>query len=225
VRFEHGTVFDCRQADDKVSFAALVRHAHEQRVSLGERGFYATPDIDFNWDKGQGKPFYYYTSGCAVSEVLIDRLTGDVKVPRIDILMDFGRSINPAVDRGQVIGGFIQGMGWVTTEVLRHGETGELWTHSPTTYKVPNVTDVPAIFNVAFLDQPNPVNLYGSKAVGEPPLLLAVSVWTAIKHALSFVGGEHAPKLSLPATNEEIVRYLAECSQRTSERPAEQVTV
>jgi xanthine dehydrogenase large subunit len=225
VRFENGTVFDRRKTDGKVSFSALLRLAHEQRVSLGERGFYATPDIDFNWDSGQGKPFYYYTSGCAGSEVLIDRLTGDVKVPRVDILMDFGRSINPAVDRGQVIGGFVQGMGWVTTEVLRYGETGELWTHSPTTYKVPNVTDVPPIFNVAFLDHPNPVNLYGSKGVGEPPLLLAVSVWTAIKHALSFVGGEGVPKLSLPASNEEILRCLAECSQRTIERATEQVTV
>jgi xanthine dehydrogenase large subunit len=177
------------------------------------------------WDKGQGKPFYYYTSGAAVSEVLIDRLTGDVKVPRVDILIDFGRSINPAVDRGQVIGGFVQGLGWVTTEDLRYSETGELWTHSPTTYKVPNVTDVPPIFNVAFLDHQNPVNLYGSKAVGEPPLLLAVSVWTAIKHALSFVSGEQVPKLSLPATNEEILRRLAECAQRRIERPVEQVTV
>jgi xanthine dehydrogenase large subunit len=225
VRFENGSVFDRRKTDVKMSFQALVRLAHEQRVSLGERGFYATPDIDFNWDSGQGKPFYYYTSGCAVSEVLIDQLTGDVKVPRVDILMDFGRSINPAVDRGQVIGGFVQGMGWVTTEELRYGATGELWTHSPTTYKVPNVTDVPPIFNVAFLDHVNPVNLYGSKAVGEPPLLLAVSVWTAVKHALSFLGGEHLPKLSLPATNEEILHCLAECRQRSSERPAEQVTV
>jgi xanthine dehydrogenase large subunit len=225
MRFENGNVFDRRKPGAKVSFQVLVRHAHEQRVSLGERGFYATPDIDFNWDSGQGKPFYYYTSGCAVSEVLIDRLTGDVKVPRVDILLDLGRSINPAVDRGQVIGGFVQGMGWVTTEVLRYDQTGELWTHSPTTYKVPNVTDVPPIFNVAFLDHENPVNLYGSKAVGEPPLLLAVSVWTAVKHALSFVGGEQVPRLNLPATNEEILRCLAECPRRTIEQPAEQVTV
>jgi xanthine dehydrogenase large subunit len=225
VCFDNGSVFHRGNPGVKLSFQRLVRLAHEQRVSLGERGFYATPEIDFNWDKGQGKPFYYYTSGAAVSEVLIDRLTGDVKVPRVDILIDFGRSINPAVDRGQVIGGFVQGLGWVTTEDLRYSETGELWTHSPTTYKVPNVTDVPPIFNVAFLDHQNPVNLYGSKAVGEPPLLLAVSVWTAIKHALSFVSGEQVPKLSLPATNEEILRRLAECAQRTIERPVEQVTV
>jgi xanthine dehydrogenase large subunit len=225
VRFEDGGVFDRRKTDVTISFQALVRLAHEQRVSLGERGFYATPDIDFNWDSGQGKPFYYFTSGCAVSEVLIDRLTGDLKVPRVDLLMDFGRSINPAIDRGQVIGGFIQGMGWVTTEDLRHGETGELWTHSPTTYKVPNVTDVPPVFNVAFLNHENPVNLYGSKAVGEPPLLLAVSVWTAVKHALSFVSGGQVPKLNLPATGEEILRRLTEYSQRPSERPVEQVTV
>jgi xanthine dehydrogenase large subunit len=225
VRFEDGGVLDRRRTDVTIGFQALVRLAHEQRVSLGERGFYATPDIDFNWDSGQGKPFYYFTSGCAVAEVLIDRLTGDLKVPRVDLLMDFGRSINPAIDRGQVIGGFIQGMGWVTTEDLRHGATGELWTHSPTTYKVPNVTDVPPVFNVALLDHENPVNLYGSKAVGEPPLLLAVSVWTAVKHALSFVSGGQVPKLNLPATNEEILRRLTEHSQRPSKRPAEQVTV
>lgn len=225
VCFENGNVFDRHKPEVKVGFPALVRLAQEYRVSLGERGFYATPEIDFNWDGGQGKPFYYYTCGCAASEVLIDRLTGDVQVSRVDILMDFGRSINPAIDRGQVIGGFVQGMGWVTTEDLRYGETGELWTHSPTTYKVPNVTDVPPIFNVAFLDHQNPVNLHGSKAVGEPPLLLAVSVWTAIKHALSFLGGEQVPKLNLPATNEEILRYLAECPKRMIEQPAEQVTI
>jgi xanthine dehydrogenase large subunit len=225
VRFENGSVFDRRKTDTRISFEALVRLAHEQRVSLGERAFYATPGIDFNWEIGQGQPFYYFTSGCAAAEVLIDRLTGDVKVQRVDMLMDFGRSINPAIDRGQVIGGFIQGMGWVTTEDLRYGATGELLTHSPTTYKVPAVTDVPPVFNVAFLDLENPVNLYGSKAVGEPPLLLAVSVWTAIKHALSFVSSPKVPKLSLPATNEEILRRLAEYAQRTTLQPAEQVTV
>ena len=206
VCFEKGIVLD-RQTQAKMTFQDVVRLAHEQRVDLGERGFYATPTIGFDWMTGHGQPFYYYTCGCAVAEVLVDRLTGEVKVPRVDMLMDFGRSINPAIDRGQAIGGFIQGLGWVTTEDLRYGPAGELWTHSPTTYKVPCVTDVPAVFNVAFLDQPNPVNLHASKAVGEPPLLLAVSVWTAVKHALSFVCGGQS-KLNLPATKEEVLDRL-----------------
>src|SRR5262249_24527304 len=142
VCFENGEVFDRDRPGNKLSFRQLVGLAHEQRVSLGERGFYATPNIHFNWDTGQGTPFYYYTNGCAAAEVLIDRLTGDVKVTRVDILMYFGKSINPAIDRGQVTGGFIQGMGWVTTECLRYSEAGALLSHSPTTYKVPNVTDV-----------------------------------------------------------------------------------
>jgi xanthine dehydrogenase large subunit len=224
VSFEKGDVLD-RKGQGKLSFQDVVRLAYEQRVSLGERGFYATPGIDFNWETGQGQPFYYYTCGCAVAEVVVDRLTGEVKVARVDLLMDFGRSINPAIDRGQTVGGFIQGMGWVTTEDLRYGATGELWSHSPTTYKVPNVTDVPPVFNVAFLDQPNPVNLFGSKAVGEPPLLLAVSVWTAVKHALSFVAGGKVPKLNLPASNEEVLRRLSEYQESAAARLREPVSV
>ena len=196
VEYAEGSVFDRRRPAIRLSFAELVGLAYEQRVSLGERGFYATPGVDFNRETGKGNPFLYFTNGCAAAEVLIDRFTGDLRVLRVDILMDLGRSINPGIDRGQVIGGFVQGMGWVTTEELRYSEKGALLSHSPTTYKVPNATDLPPIFNVNFLDNPdNGVNLYGSKAVGEPPLLLAVSVWTAVKHALSFVangGGTEA---------------------------------
>jgi xanthine dehydrogenase large subunit len=211
VHFEAGGVLDLRRPDRRLGFAELVRLAYEQRVSLGERGFYATPGVDFNRETGKGNPFLYYTNGCAAAEVLIDRFTGDVKVTRADVLIDLGRSINPAIDRGQVIGGFVQGMGWVTTEDLRYSNTGELLSHSPTTYKVPNVTDVPPVFNVSFLDErDNPLNLYGSKAVGEPPLLLAVCVWAAVKHALSFASGGRPCRLNLPATNEEVLRRLTE---------------
>jgi xanthine dehydrogenase large subunit len=216
VHFDNGTVFDGRRPGLRLSFRELVGLGYEQRINLGERGFYATPGVDFNRETGKGNPFLYYTNGCAAAEVLIDRFTGDVKVTRVDILLDIGRSINPAIDRGQVIGGFVQGMGWVTTEYLCHSSTGELLSHSPTTYKIPNVTDVPPIFNVDFLDHENPLNIYGSKAVGEPPLLLGVSVWAAIKHALSFAAGGRVPLLNLPATNEEILGRLAELS---SERP------
>ena len=214
IEFAEGRVFDQRLPAVRLSFAEVIAMAYEQRISLGERGFYATPGVDFNRETGKGNPFLYYTNGCAAVEVQIDRFTGELQVRRIDILMDLGRSLNPGIDRGQVIGGFVQGMGWVTTEELRYSEKGELLSHSPTTYKVPNVTDVPPIFNVDFLDNPdNGINLYGSKAVGEPPLLLAVSVWTAVKHALSFVGNGRSSKLKLPATCEEILQCLTEGSE------------
>src|SRR5207247_1354358 len=142
---------------------------------LGERGFYATPGVDFNRDTGKGTPFLYFTNGVACSEVVIDRFTGELKIARTDLLMDAGESINPGIDRGQIVGGFIQGVGWVTTEELVYAANGELLSHSPTTYKIPNISDRPAIFNVRFLDNPrNDVSLYRSKAVGEPPLLLGI---------------------------------------------------
>jgi xanthine dehydrogenase large subunit len=220
IAFENGSIFDRRQPTVKLGFRDLVRLAYEQRVNLGERGFYATPGVDFNRETGRGNPFLYYTNGCAVAEVRIDRFTGDVKVVRVDILMDLGRSINPAIDVGQVIGGFVQGMGWVTTEDLRYAPTGELLSHSPTTYKVPSVTDVPPIFNVDFLDNPeNRLNIYGSKAVGEPPLLLGVSVWAAVKHALSFAAGGQVVRLNLPATNEEVLQRLSESREKSRTRP------
>lgn len=218
IRFEQGRVFDIRKPHERLTFAELVALAYELRVDLGARGFYATPGVDFNRDTGRGNPFLYYTNGVAASEVLIDRFTGDVKVVRVDLLMDVGQSINPGVDRGQVIGGFVQGMGWVTTEELRYSDTGELWSHSPTTYKIPNVTDVPAEFHVEFLDNPeNRMNVFASKAVGEPPLLLGISVWAAVKHALTSAAG-HAVTLDLPATNEEVLRRLSET--RTAKEPA-----
>ena len=220
VRFERGEVFDIRKPVCRFSFKDLVKLAYEQRIDLGERGFYATPGVDFNRDTGRGNPFLYYTNGAAVSEVLLNRFTGDVKVKRVDLLIDVGRSINPGVDRGQVIGGFVQGMGWVTMEELRYSETGELLSHSPTTYKIPHVTDLPEIFNIQFLDNPhNTVNIYSSKAVGEPPLLLGVSVWAAVKNALSFVAGREPLNLQLPATNEEVLRCLSLCKQRSALAP------
>ena len=124
IEFAAGCVCDRRRPAVRLTFAELVGIAHEQRVSLGERGHYATPGVDFNRETGTGNPFLYYTNGCAAAEVALDRFTGDVKVLRVDILMDLGRSINPAIDRGQVIGGFVQGMGWVTTEDLRYSAQG-----------------------------------------------------------------------------------------------------
>ncbi|HYI07719.1 MAG TPA: xanthine dehydrogenase molybdopterin binding subunit [Thermoanaerobaculia bacterium] len=192
----------------KLSWEELIKAAYHERVPLGERGFYATPRLDWDWTSGRGTPFLYFTMGTSCSEVLIDRFTGEMKVLRADVLMDIGRPINPGVDRGQLVGAFIQGMGWVTTEELRYTEGGELLSHSPTTYKIPNINDVPEIFNVDWIDHDNPVNVAGSKAVGEPPLLMAISVWCAVKNALQFVANGDIAQLRLPATNEEILSRL-----------------
>ena len=190
------------------SWEKLVKLAYHERVSLGERGFYATPRLDWDWTSGRGTPFLYFTMGVACSEVLIDRFTGDLKVLRCDVLMDIGKPINPGIDRGQLVGAFIQGMGWVTTEELRYDDKGVLLAHSPTTYKIPNINDVPEVFNVDWIDVENPINVRGSKAVGEPPLLMAISAWCAVKHALGFVSNGELAKLKLPATNEEILSRL-----------------
>ncbi len=206
--FEDGYVYDRRRPEHRITFQEVVPMAYRARLPLGERGYYATRGIDFDWSKGQGNPFLYFTMGAAVSEVLIDRFTGDMQVQRIDILMDVGKSINPGINRGQIIGAFVQGMGWLTTEELKYSEKGDLLSYSPTTYKIPNIMDVPDVFNVACIDNENTVNIRGSKAVGEPPLLLAISVWTAVKHALSFVSGDELPRLATPATNEQILSRL-----------------
>jgi xanthine dehydrogenase large subunit len=207
---QNNYAFDSRAPQHRITFKALVCQAYIERVNLGERGFYATPGVDFNRETGKGHPFLYFTNGVAAAEVLIDRFTGEMRVPRVDLLMDIGQSMNPGIDRGQITGGFIQGMGWVTTEELKYSPTGELWSHSPTTYKIPNISDVPEIFNIATLHNPdNAVSLRRSKAVGEPPLLLGVCVWTAVKNALSYTqrnGG--CVELELPATPEQILKVL-----------------
>lgn len=199
---------------ESLSWESLVKLAYQERVSLGERGFYATPRLDWDWTSGRGTPFLYFTMGTACCEVLIDRFTGELKVLRADVLMDIGRPINPGVDRGQLVGAFIQGLGWVTTEDLRYAPTGELLSHSPTTYKIPNINDLPPEFSMNWIDVDNPVNVAGSKAVGEPPLLMAISAWCAVKHALGFVSNGDLAQLRLPATNEEILMRLTESTRK-----------
>ncbi|HET7705520.1 MAG TPA: xanthine dehydrogenase molybdopterin binding subunit [Thermoanaerobaculia bacterium] len=206
--FADGHVWDAADLTKKMTFNDLVGIAYRSRTSLGERGFYATPRISWDWTTG-GNPFLYFTMGVACSEVLIDRFTGEMKVLRSDVLMDIGKPINPGVDRGQITGAFIQGMGWLTTEDLQYDAQGELLSHSPTTYKIPNIHDLPEVFNVDWIEHDNPVNLYGSKAVGEPPLLMSISVWCAVKHALSFVSNGDVPKLRVPATAEEILMRIS----------------
>jgi xanthine dehydrogenase large subunit len=207
IGFENSRAFVKNDPAKSTAFGSVTCQAYEDRVNLGERGFYITPGVDFNRDTGQGTPFLYFTNGVACSEILIDRFTGQLTVARVDLLMDAGRPINPGIDRGQIIGGFVQGMGWVTTEELMYGSRGQLLSYSPTTYKIPNVSDVPAIFNVAFLDNPNnDVSIYRSKALGEPPLLLGLSVWMAVKNALLSLND--VVPLRMPATGETILMVM-----------------
>ncbi|MEO0586248.1 MAG: xanthine dehydrogenase molybdopterin binding subunit [Planctomycetota bacterium] len=220
--FADGVVRDQRRPGREVRFEEVVTNAYEQRVSLGERGFYATPGIEFNRATGKGVPFRYFTTGAACSEVLIDRFTGEMVVTRLDLIMDLGRPINPGIDRGQVIGGYVQGMGWCTTEELVYGDDGRLLSYSPTTYKIPAITDLPPICNVRFLDAPDhPISLHGSKAVGEPPLLLGLSAWLAAKDALRYVLPGNERKLALPATGEAILLAMESAPRGVAGRTQE----
>jgi xanthine dehydrogenase large subunit len=209
---------DVRFADDVVRvngvelpFPELVRAAYEARVQLWSDGFYATPGLHWDARTLQGRPFFYYAYGAALSEVAVDTLTGEWKLLRADLLHDVGRSLNPAVDIGQVEGAFIQGMGWLTMEELAwHPTTGRLLTHAPSTYKIPTANDCPPVLEVALFDNANEQDsLHRSKAVGEPPLLLAFSVFLAIRDAVSAAGGHRVdPPLRAPATGEAILDAL-----------------
>jgi xanthine dehydrogenase large subunit len=211
VRFADNAVYDTRRPDVRIAFGPLCAEARRERVDLGARGFFATPGIDFNRETGHGTPFFYYTQGAAVVEAAIDRFTGELTVPRADLLIDIGRSINPGVDRGQIVGGFIQGLGWATAEALIYNERGALLSYSPTTYKIPAITDVPPDFRVELFDNnDNTQNVRRSKAVGEPPLMLGIAAWAAVKNALSYVSADAAAALTLPATGEEILRCLTQ---------------
>tara|TARA_Y100001970_G_C14258667_1_gene877673 strand:+ start:4656 stop:7079 length:2424 start_codon:yes stop_codon:yes gene_type:complete len=202
---------DIRFPDKKITFKELVSLAYMDRVNLGERAFYKTPKINFNRETSKGEPFYYYTTGAAISEILIDRFTGYLKIERSDLMLDIGKSINPCIDKGQILGGFIQGVGWVTNEDLRYSDKGELLSYSPTTYKIPNIQDIPDVFNLETVENPHhKINVQKSKAVGEPPLMLSLSVWIAVKHALSCISNRKIPRLNLPATGEEILRRIKE---------------
>jgi xanthine dehydrogenase molybdopterin-binding subunit B len=173
---------------------------------LSATGYYRTPDIHWDRVKGKGKPFHYFAYGAAVTEVEVDGFTGMMRVLRTDILQDVGDSINEGINRGQVEGGFVQGMGWLTCEELKWDDKGRLLTHSPDTYKIPAIGDMPQIFNVSFLKNATQSSvIHGSKAVGEPPLMLAISVREAIRDAVAAFGktGGEVP-LSSPATCEAI---------------------
>ena len=195
------------------SFAQLAREAYLARVPLSATGYWRTPELFFDRDKWRGNPFYYFAYGAAVSEVVIDTLTGEFRVLRADLLHDCGRSINPAIDRGQVEGGFIQGMGWLTMEELVWTADGALLTHAPSTYKIPVASDCPPVFNVALWERGENVQdvVYRSKAVGEPPLMLALSVFHAIYDAVGSTSASRDPvPLEAPATPENILKAMHE---------------
>ena len=192
----------------EIAFADLVKAAYMGRVQLSATGFYATPKIHWDRKAGRGQPFYYFAYGAAAAEVAVDTLTGEYKVERVDILHDCGTSLNPAIDKGQIEGGFIQGMGWLTTEELVWDAKGVLKTHAPSTYKIPVASDRPRLFNVALLENaPNrEATIHRSKAVGEPPLMLAISVLHALSDAVASVGGHRVcPRLDAPATPERVL--------------------
>ena len=205
---------DVRFADGLVAIGAttlafddLVQQAYVARVQLWSDGFYATPGLSWNAATLTGHPFHYYAYGAAVSEVLVDTLTGEWRLLRADLLHDAGHSINPAIDRGQVEGGFIQGMGWLTSEELVWNTDGRLLTHAPSTYKIPAAHDCPPDLRTRLFHNPNRADtILRSKAVGEPPLLLAFSVWFAIRDAVAAAGdGRTIPPLRAPATPEAIL--------------------
>ena len=189
------------------SFNLLIKEAYLNRVSLSSSGFYSTPKIHFNNKIFKGRPFLYFCYGAAVSEVLIDTLTGENKILSVDILHDHGRAINPAIEKGQIEGGFVQGAGWLTIEEVNWKSNGELVTHSPSTYKIPAVSDMPEKFNIKIFKNINKENVVNkSKTTGEPPLMLGMSVFFAIKDAIASVGNyKIVPNLNAPATPEAIL--------------------
>jgi xanthine dehydrogenase large subunit len=185
------------------------------RISLSSTGFYRTPKISWNRAERIGEPFFYFAYGAACSQVIVDTLTGEMKVERVDILHDVGRSLNPAIDLGQIEGGFVQGMGWLTTEELVFDKAGRLTTHAPATYKIPTAGDVPAEFRVDLFDNENVAETVGrSKAVGEPPLMLAISVFCAIADAIHSLAPERDVALDAPATPEAILRAVKSAMRR-----------
>lgn len=208
IAFENDKVFDRNSPSNSIKFTELISAAYLNQISLSATGFYKTPDIHFDKTKGRGKPFHYFAFGMAVSEVEVDTLTGHYQNIRTDILHDAGKSINENIDLGQVEGAFIQGVGWCTTEVIKWNDKGHMLNHSPDTYKIPSVQDIPKDFRVELLkDSPNPNTIKQSKAVGEPPFMLAFSVWLAIKDALAAVADHNIDfDYELPASNEVILK-------------------
>ena len=211
IEFKGGKVFDSSNTDRSMDFAESIMKAYLNQVSLSATGYYKTPDIHFDREIGKGQPYYYYAYSMAVTEVEVDTLTGHYTNIRTDILHDVGNSLNTRVDIGQIEGGYIQGVGWCTTEECKWDKNGNLLNYSPDTYKIPNIQDIPKDFRINLLEgHPNGAKtIRRSKAVGEPPLMGALSCWLAIKDAVSAAGNHQIePDFSLPATNEVILLSL-----------------
>jgi xanthine dehydrogenase large subunit len=194
---------------EKLSFAAAAKACYEARVGLSATGFYKTPDLQWDRIKGQGRPFFYFAYGAAVTEVVIDTLTGENRILRADLLHDAGASLNPALDIGQVEGAYVQGAGWLTTEELVWDTSGRLRTHAPSTYKIPACSDRPDIFNVALYENANVEDtIFRSKAVGEPPFMLGISALMALSDAVASCGASY-PDLDAPATAETVYHAVS----------------
>ena len=193
-----------------ITFSELAELTWSKRVSLSSTGFYKTPKINWNQSTMKGKPFFYFTWGASISEVVIDTLTGECNILQSDKVQDCGSSLNPSIDIGQIEGAFIQGIGWLTCEELYWNSSGKLMTTGPSTYKIPGSRDVPNILNVKLLENsPNiEKTIFRSKAVGEPPLMLAISCWLAIRDAISNYRQDGIVNLNSPATPEEILKAI-----------------
>jgi len=205
-----------RVGDEAIPFADFIGQAYMARVQLSAAGFYKTPKIHWDRAAGKGRPFYYFAYGAAVSEVSVDTLTGEYRIDRVDILHDVGRSLNPAIDLGQIEGGFVQGVGWLTTEELWWDDAGRLRTHAPSTYKIPLASDRPRIFNVALADwsENREMTIKRSKAVGEPPFMLGISVLEALSMAVASVADYRVcPRLDTPATPERVLMAVERLRQ------------
>ncbi|HFC05581.1 MAG TPA: xanthine dehydrogenase molybdopterin binding subunit, partial [Rhizobiales bacterium] len=208
IEFADGQV---RGNGKSVSFAELARQAFLDRVSLSSTGFYATPKISWDRENVEGTPFFYFSYGAACSEVTIDTMTGELRVDQVDIIHDVGKSLNPVIDIGQIEGGFVQGMGWLTSEELVFDDQGRLATHAPSTYKIPTAHDIPEKFTVDLWPSKGnkAATIYRSKAIGEPPVMLALSVFSAIFDAIASLKPGTVPKLDAPATPEAIMKAVA----------------
>ncbi|WP_406645382.1 xanthine dehydrogenase molybdopterin binding subunit [Aliisedimentitalea scapharcae] len=205
IRFEDGTV---HIGDELISFDEAASLAYQGRISLSATGFYKTPKLEWDRIQGRGRPFFYFSYGASVTEVVVDRQTGENRILRTDILHDAGASLNPALDIGQVEGAYVQGAGWLTTEELVWDDRGALRTHAPSTYKIPACSDRPDVFNVALYDGENRENtIYRSKAVGEPPFMLGISAWLAQSAAVAALGDAY-PAMDAPGTGEEVWRAI-----------------
>ena len=209
IAFADGTVRIAKPGSNQVlTFGELARLCWLGRVSLSATGYYKTPKIHWDPVAMHGRPFFYFSFGAAMVEVAIDTLTGESRVLRADLVQDCGESLNPAIDLGQIEGAFVQGQGWLTCEELWWDAKGRLRTAGPSTYKIPGSRDVPPVFNVKLLDNApsREATIFRSKAVGEPPLMLATAVWTALKDAIGAVGGgKVAVRLDAPATPERVL--------------------